>query len=103
MGLPVRLSLFSSLDVLILLYLVWIFYVIRKEMHHFLVTRQQHLIERTHAKSVQANTILITGIPKPYLSQEALYKLFNAFPGGVKKIWINRFVLSQSLRLSFFI
>ena len=74
--------------------LVWIFYIVRKEMQHFLVTRQQHLIERTHARSVQANTILITGIPKLYLSHEALCKLFNAFPGGVKQIWVNRFVRS---------
>lgn len=74
--------------------LVWIFYIVRKEMQHFLVTRQQHLIERTHARSVQANTILITGIPKRYLSHDALYKLFHAFPGGVKQIWVNRFVLS---------
>ena len=59
-------------------------------MRHFVITRQQHLIERTHAKSVQANTILITGIPKKYLTQDALFKLFNGLPAGVKKIWINR-------------
>ncbi|KIM46819.1 hypothetical protein M413DRAFT_16459 [Hebeloma cylindrosporum] len=45
----------------------WIFYHIKQEMRHFVITRQQHLIERTHAKS-----------------------LFNNLPGGVKKIWINR-------------
>lgn len=60
-------------------------------MRHFVITRQQHLIERTHAKSVQANTILITGIPAKYLTQDALFKLYNNLPGGVKKIWINRF------------
>lgn len=59
-------------------------------MKHFLLTRQQHLIETDHAKSVQANTILITGIPAKYLSQDALYKLYNGLPGGVKRIWINR-------------
>ena len=61
-------------------------------MKHFLLTRQQHLIETDHAKSVQANTILITGIPAKYLSQDALYKLYNGLPGGVKRIWINRHV-----------
>ena len=60
-------------------------------MAHFLLTRQQHLIEKSHAKSVQARTVLITGIPKRYLTREALFKLFNTLPGGVKKIWINRF------------
>lgn len=66
-------------------------------MRHFVVTRQQHLIEHTHAKSVQANTILVTGIPKRYLTQDALFKLFNGLPGGVKKIWINRLIHFASL------
>lgn len=60
-------------------------------MRHFIITRQQHLIERKHSKSVQANTILVTGIPSRYLTQNALFKLFNCLPGGVKKIWINRY------------
>lgn len=61
-------------------------------MNHFIITRQQHLINPTHSKSVQANTILVTGIPSKYLTQDALFKLFNPLPGGVKKIWINRYV-----------
>lgn len=74
-------------------HIVWIFHVIRKEMAHFLLTRQQHLIEKTHGKSIQARTVLVTGIPKRYLTHEALYKVFNPLPGGVKKIWINRLVI----------
>ncbi|KAF9568644.1 DUF221-domain-containing protein [Agrocybe pediades] len=76
--------------ILVYFFTFWIFYNIKKEMRHFIITRQQHLIERTHSRSVQANTILITGIPKKYLTQDALYKLFNELPGGVSKIWINR-------------
>ncbi|KAF5310540.1 hypothetical protein D9619_007845 [Psilocybe cf. subviscida] len=76
----------------------WIFYVIKKEMRHFIVMRQKHLIDRTHAQSVQASTILITGIPKKYLTQDALFKVFNALPGGVKRIWINRSLHSHSIR-----
>ena len=74
----------------------WILYTIKQEMKHFIVIRQQHLIDSVHAKSVQANTLLITGIPNKYLSQDALYKLFRDLPGGVKKIWINRYVPSSS-------
>jgi calcium permeable stress-gated cation channel len=70
--------------------IVWILYNIKNEMRHFIITRQQHLIERKHSKSVQANTILVTGVPSKYLTQNALFKLFNSLPGGVKKIWINR-------------
>ncbi|KAF8882504.1 hypothetical protein CPB84DRAFT_1838177 [Gymnopilus junonius] len=76
--------------ILVYLFTFWIFYNIKNEMRHFVITRQQHLIERSHSKSVQANTILITGIPKKFLTQDALFRLFNELPGGVKKIWINR-------------
>lgn len=79
--------------------LVWILYNIKREMQHFIVTRQQHLIERTHVKSVQARTILITGIPTRYLTQDALYKLFNSLPGGVQKIWINRFFFFSFIQI----
>jgi hypothetical protein len=76
-----------------LMYLIaWIFYNIKIEMRSFIIERQQHLINPVHAKSVQANTLLVTGIPAKYLSKEALHTLFNDLPGGVKQIWINRYV-----------
>jgi len=59
-------------------------------MKHFLITRQQHLTEKKHSQSVQARTILVTGIPDRYLSQSALRALFEDLPGGVQKIWLNR-------------
>ncbi|KAK7044665.1 kinase domain-containing protein [Favolaschia claudopus] len=68
----------------------WIFYNIRREMTHFVTTRQQYLINPVHAKSVQANTMLVTGIPTKYLNPAALYELFKDMPGGVKRVWINR-------------
>lgn len=72
------------------LFTAWILYIIKDEMRHFVITRQHHLIDSIHAKSVQASTVLVTGIPARYLNQEALRKVFGALPGGVKKIWINR-------------
>jgi hypothetical protein len=68
----------------------WVFYNIRLEMTHFVTTRQQFLINPVHAKSVQANTVLVTGIPARYLTPAALHNLFKDLPGGVKRIWINR-------------
>lgn len=59
-------------------------------MRHFITARQQHIIEPNHAKSLQANTILVTGIPDRYLNRRSLLDLFDELPGGVKKIWINR-------------
>jgi calcium permeable stress-gated cation channel len=61
-------------------------------MKHFIITRQHYLIDPVHSKSVQANTVLVTGIPAKYLTQTALTKLYGQMPGGVKRIWINRSV-----------
>ncbi|KAJ7754438.1 hypothetical protein B0H16DRAFT_744297 [Mycena metata] len=68
----------------------WVFYNIRAEMTHFVITRQQFLINPVHAKSVQASTVLVTGIPTRYLTPAALHEMFKDLPGGVKRIWINR-------------
>ncbi|KAF4583356.1 hypothetical protein EYR38_002106 [Pleurotus pulmonarius] len=76
--------------IMVFLFTGWIFYVIKHEMRHFVLTRQRHLIDPAHSSSVQANTVLVTGIPSKYLSEDALISLFSHLPGGVKKVWINR-------------
>ncbi|KAJ6488018.1 hypothetical protein C8R45DRAFT_902598 [Mycena sanguinolenta] len=75
---------------LVWVFTFWIFYNIRLEMNHFVTTRQQFLVSPVHAKSVQANTVLITGIPARYLNPAALHAMFKDLPGGVKRIWVNR-------------
>lgn len=69
---------------------LWILWNLKKEMATFVVTRQRHLTEQEHSRSVQAHTVLITGIPDGYLSPARLRELFKDLPGGVNKIWINR-------------
>lgn len=69
---------------------VWILWNLKKEMATFIVTRQRHLTQKEHSRSVQAHTVLITGIPDGYLSPVRLRELFHELPGGVNKIWINR-------------
>ncbi|KZP25055.1 DUF221-domain-containing protein [Athelia psychrophila] len=68
----------------------WIFWNIRREMAHFITKRQRFLISPEHARSVQATTVLITGIPAKYLTHDALHSMYSHLPGGVKKIWLNR-------------
>ncbi|RDB30694.1 Uncharacterized protein RSN1 [Hypsizygus marmoreus] len=87
---PNKQERYAAQLILVYLFTAWICYNIKHEMRAFILIRQQHLINPVHAKSVQANTLLVTGIPAKYLSQEALLKLFDELPGGVKKIWINR-------------
>ncbi|OJA07750.1 hypothetical protein AZE42_12729 [Rhizopogon vesiculosus] len=76
--------------VLAYLFTFWIYWNIRREMRHFIKVRQQHLINPAHSKSVQANTILVTGIPVKCLSEPALSQLYSHLPGGIAKVWLNR-------------
>lgn len=83
--------------------IVWICYVVKYEMRHFVDERQRNYLRNPkHCATAQAKTILVTGIPKDYISEDALMKLFSHFPGGIRKIWLNRcvFSLRPSLRPS---
>jgi len=72
--------------------LVWVWYLIKREMAHFVIVRQQYLISKEHSTSAQASTILVTGVPRRYLNEHALAKLYSRLPGGVRKVWLNRSV-----------
>ena len=88
----------SVLDATCWSFAVWIFWNIKYEMTHFINVRQLHLINPVHSRSAQANTILVSGIPAKYLSEKALTQLYSRFPGGVKKVWVNRYVTPRSVR-----
>ncbi|KAH7332874.1 DUF221-domain-containing protein [Rhizoctonia solani] len=68
----------------------WVLFNIKKEMRNFVEKRQRHLVDPIHSASAQANTVLITGVPRKFLDEEALAQLFQHVPGGVKKVWLNR-------------
>jgi len=72
--------------------LVWVWYLIKREMALFVTVRQQYLISEDHSTSAQASTILVTGVPRRYLNEHALAKLYSRLPGGVRKVWLNRSV-----------
>lgn len=59
-------------------------------MRSFVIKRQQYLIDPIHSASAQANTVLITGVPRKYLDEKEIARLFSHLPGGVKKVWLNR-------------
>lgn len=61
-------------------------------MRNFVENRQRYLVDPVHSKTAQANTVLITGVPRKFLDEEALAQLFQHVPGGVKKVWLNRYV-----------
>jgi hypothetical protein len=65
-------------------------YILYAEMKAFVEKRQALLRSPVYQSRASATTILVTAIPKAYMSQDVLLRIFNQFPGGVKHIWLNR-------------
>jgi len=61
-----------------------------REMREFTRRRHAYLMSEKHSKTPQSTTILVTAIPKGLSTEDALYEIFNQFPGGVTKVWLNR-------------
>ena len=66
-----------------------------REMGEYTRRRHAFLMSDKHIKTPQATTILVTAIPKGLNTEEAMFNIFNRFPGGVAKVWLNRYVSSQ--------
>ena len=65
-------------------------YLLYREMRAFVEKRQALLRSPTYQASVTSKTVLVTAIPKAYMSHDVLFRIFNQFPGGVKDIQFNR-------------
>ncbi|KAG0344141.1 hypothetical protein BG004_004704 [Podila humilis] len=61
-----------------------------REMQEYCRRRHAYLLSEKHAKTPQATTILVRGIPDGLNTEDALFNIFNKFPSGVKKIWLTR-------------
>ncbi|KAF8750313.1 hypothetical protein RHS01_09454 [Rhizoctonia solani] len=58
----------------------WVLFNIKKEMRNFVEQRHRHLVNPIHSASAQANTVLITGVPRKFLDEDALAQLFQHVP-----------------------
>ncbi|CAI2166614.1 17007_t:CDS:2 [Funneliformis geosporum] len=77
------------------LILTWLFscstmYVLYYELRTFVRLRHEYLTTDEHRDSPRATTILVVGIPNDMNNTKTLKTLFDIFPGGVKRIWLNR-------------
>ncbi|KAG0049633.1 hypothetical protein BGZ83_005530 [Gryganskiella cystojenkinii] len=61
-----------------------------REMREYTRRRHAYLMSDKHVKTPQSTTILVTAIPKGLNTEEAMFNIFNRFPGGVAKVWLNR-------------
>lgn len=73
-----------------IIFILWVFYVVFKELRGYIRVRQAFLTSPQHRIRASATTVLVTGIPRKWLTMEALSGLYDVFPGGIRNIWINR-------------
>ncbi|KAI0548543.1 DUF221-domain-containing protein [Xylaria curta] len=76
--------------VLALLVIVWVCGVIFAELRVYIKVRQDWLTTAEHRLRASATTVLVSGIPEKWLSEEALRGLFDIFPGGIRNVWLTR-------------
>ncbi|RIA89933.1 hypothetical protein C1645_771079 [Glomus cerebriforme] len=75
--------------------LTWLFsgitmYALFREFNTFIRLRHEYYTTDEFRNSQRATTILVTGIPNKLNNTETLKALFDVFPGGVNRIWLNR-------------
>ena len=68
----------------------WVCFVVYRELRGYIRVRQAFLTSPQHRIRASATTVLVTGIPRKWLTIEALNGLYDVFPGGIRNIWINR-------------
>ncbi|KAJ5990632.1 hypothetical protein N7522_010839 [Penicillium canescens] len=72
---------------IVIIYVCAVFF---DELRGFIRLRQAYLTSPQHRLRASATTVLVTSIPPDWLDMDALDRLFDVFPGGVRNIWINR-------------
>jgi type II secretory pathway pseudopilin PulG len=76
--------------VLAVLTILWVLHVIYTELRGYIRIRQAYLASPQHRIRASATTVLVSGIPRKWLTVDALNGLYDVFPGGIRNIWINR-------------
>ncbi|RIB08200.1 hypothetical protein C2G38_1983181 [Gigaspora rosea] len=66
-----------------------ILYMMYHEYYTYIRLRHEFLTTPEHRVSARATTILVLGIPHQLNKEPDLKNLYNVFPGGVKRIWLN--------------
>lgn len=76
--------------ILLYVFTFYVFYLIKREMDAFVKRRHEYISSPEHAALPQSKTVLVTGVPRDLLSQEALRHFLRFMPGGVNRIWLSR-------------
>lgn len=65
-------------------------YTMYDELRKYIRMRQMYLTSPQHRLKASATTVLVSGIPKSWLTVQRLVELYDVFPGGIRNVWINR-------------
>ncbi len=76
--------------ILAILVISWVCFVFFSELRIYIKIRQDYLTSAEHRLRASANTVLVSGIPDKWLTEDALRGLFDVFPGGIRNIWLTR-------------
>ncbi|KKY28924.1 putative phosphate metabolism protein 7 [Diplodia seriata] len=76
--------------VMAIVVLGWVCYVFYTELLNYIQERQRWMTSPSHRIRASATTVLVSNIPDKWCNVDALDALFDAFPGGIRNIWINR-------------
>lgn len=69
---------------------VFVIWLIRREMLHFVHKRHEFLGSREYSRLAQARTVLITNVPDELANEHELRQFASFVPGGVDRTWIYR-------------
>ena len=70
--------------------IAWVCFLFHRELLHYVAKRQEYLGTPSHRLKASSTTVLITDIPQELCTTESLMELYGDFPGGVRRIWLNR-------------
>lgn len=70
--------------------IIWFGAVIYQELRNYIHIRQTVLMSPQHRIRPSATTMLVMGLPRDWQTPEALSRVYDVFPGGIKNVWINR-------------
>lgn len=71
----------------VVVYACYIFFV---EFRAYTNKRQTYLSSAEHRIHPSATTVLVSGIPLHQCTSASLTSIYGIFPGGVRKVWVNR-------------
>jgi len=75
---------------LALVVVLWTCYIFQNELQVYTRLRQERFTSYRQSGRASGTTVLVTDIPKKLLTISALEALYNAYPGGVQSVFINR-------------